>query len=88
VQFSVRVAVSTSKDEAATFVLYDQFAEQKGDSRQLVLGLRDVYPELTVASQFRIRAYVERLVAIALAALVEKARVGLAQSGYPVEQDP
>jgi Fic family protein len=88
VQFSVRVAVSTSKDEAATFVLYDQFAEQKGDSRQLVLGLRDVYPELTVASQFRIRAYVERLVAIALATLVEKARVGLAQSGYPVEQDP
>jgi Fic family protein len=88
VQFSVDVAVSTSSDEAQTFVLFDHIGVWNGRAEQLVLGLTDVYPEQTVASQFRIRAFAERLVATALEGLVEQARVRLKESGYAVEQDP
>jgi hypothetical protein len=87
--FGVAVAVSTTDDEAETFALFD-FEDARAEDRgeQLILGLSDVYPELTVAAQFRIRAYVERLIALALAKLVEEARSNLARSGYSTPDGP
>lgn len=81
--FGVAVAVSTTDDEAETFGLFNVGTMQDGDRGEpLTLGLSDVYPELTVAGQFRIRAYVERLIALALAKLVKEASSSLGRSGY------
>jgi Fic family protein len=89
VTFGVAVVVSTTDDEAETFALFDLEDARAGDrGEQLILGLSDVYPELTVAAQFRIRAYVERLIALALAKLVEEARSNLEQSGYSRPEGP
>jgi Fic family protein len=89
VTFGVVVAVSTTDDEAETFTLFDVDDAGVGDrAAQLVLGLSDVYPELTVAAQFRIRTYVERLIALVLAKLVEEARTSLDQSGYSPPEEP
>jgi hypothetical protein len=89
VAFGTAVAVSTTDDEAETFVLFDFEAARAGDrGEQLIPGLSDVYPELTVAAQFRIRAYIERLIALALAKLAEEARSNLEQSGYRSPEEP
>ncbi len=58
-------------------MLYDVAGDAAEPDDRLVLGLSDVYPELTVAAQFRIRRYVERLQGVALAALVSKATTRL-----------
>ncbi len=85
----VTVAVSTADDEAETFALYDNISARSGhDTEVLVLGLSEVHPELTVAAQFRIRTYIERLVARTLARLVDQASKNLAQSGYNNAKGP
>lgn len=81
----IPVAVSTSDDDAETFVLFDKFAASPNKGDKLVLGLHDVYPETSTAAQFRIRAYVERLVGTALANLAAEASKKLGQAGYRVE---
>lgn len=87
--FTVAIAVSRTDDEAETFALFDAENAPAGDrGEHLILGLSDVYPELTVAAQFRIRAYVERLIALALAKLVEEARSNLTQAGYSTPEGP
>lgn len=85
IDVSIQIAVSISNDEAETFVLFDRLSESPDDGDKLVLGLLDVYPEMSAAAQFRIRAYVERLVGTALANLAAEASEKLGQAGYRVE---
>jgi Fic family protein len=87
VNFGVAVAISIARDEAETFVLFDNVAARRGAGETLVLGLHDVYPELTVSGQFRIRAYVERLLRNALVSLTDAARTQLVEGGYPIAGD-
>jgi Fic family protein len=77
----IAVAIAVASDEdAETFVLYDIEDDAAEPDDRLVLGLSDVYPELTVAAQFRIRRYVERLQGVTLAALVSKATAQLSRT--------
>jgi Fic family protein len=84
VSASVEVAVAKSDDLTETFVLYDRVAEEKdtGQKDKLVLGLADVYPELTVSGQFRVRAYIERLIGRTLTDLVNEARTQLERTTH------
>lgn len=83
-RFGVAAVVSISDDEAETFVLFDNVGARAGRDDRLVLGLHEVYPELSVSAQFRVRAYVERLVGTTLGALVSAARKQLVQGGYRI----
>ena len=80
----VQVVISTSEDEAETFVLVER-PERPTPPQTLALGLGEVYPELTVAAQYRIRAFVERLIGSTLNLFAEEARGQLGQSGYVVD---
>jgi hypothetical protein len=86
VNFGVAVAVSRTGDEAEAFVLFDNVAMRAGTGERLVLGLHDVYPELTVSAQFRVRAYVERLTRNALVSLTDAVRAHLVEGGYPITE--
>jgi hypothetical protein len=48
----------------------------------IIFGLRDVYPELTVAASYRLDSFVNRLLGTALDELVEKANSSLGHSDY------
>jgi Fic family protein len=78
----VQVAVSTSDDDAQSFVIFDQFVDVGDQADKIVLGLHDVYPELSGSAQFRIRRYLERLIGRALSRLADEVRAQLANSGY------
>jgi len=88
-QTSVRILVSTARDEAETFAIVAGPPGQgaagvpaSGRKTSLVLGLRDAYPELTVAARYRLNAFVERLVGEQLAELTSAARQSLTRFGY------
>jgi Fic family protein len=74
----LEVLISASKDEAETFLV----ASEDTEASELVLGLREVYPELTVAANYRLDAFAQRLLGERLAALVEQASASLDRSGY------
>jgi Fic family protein len=78
VQASTEVLVSASGDDAETFLL----AVDDAPDDDIVFGLRDVYPELTVAATYRLESFVNRLLGTALDELVEKANSSLGHSDY------
>ena len=80
----IQILVSTSDDETETFLLMERPVDNQ-TPQALALGLRDVVPELTVAAQYRVRAFVERLIGVALNLLAEDARKSLSKSGYLVD---
>jgi hypothetical protein len=82
VEIAVQVAVSTSDDDAQSFVIFDKRADGEDQDDQIILGLHDVYPELSGSAQFRIRRYLERLLGRTLSKLANEVRVQLARSGY------
>jgi Fic family protein len=89
VPVGIAVVVSVSDDEEETFMLYDMIAARNRSPapEHIVLGLHDVYPELSTSAQFRVRAYVERLIGNALAELVLTARGRLVESGHRLSPD-
>ncbi len=81
----VQVVVSTSDDVAETFLLLERSGGPEHAPQTLALGLREVFPELTVAAQYRIRAFVERLLGTTLDLFADEARKSLGKSGYSVD---
>jgi Fic family protein len=71
------VSVSTAKDEAEAFRL-----ESTPDLDALTFGLRDVYPEIGMAGQQRITAFVDRILGTKLAELEAAATEALHNTGY------
>jgi Fic family protein len=77
----VQVLVSTEDAETETFLLAERSMGVTSAPQTLALGLRDVYPELTVAAQYRIRAFIERLVGVTLDRFAAEARKSLEKLG-------
>jgi Fic family protein len=77
---NLEILISASQDDAETFLV----AAIGADDQDLIFGLRDVYPELTVAARYRLDAFVNRLLGIALDRLLREANTSLVRSGYQV----
>jgi hypothetical protein len=71
--------VSTSSDTAETFRFVGSDA---GTGIDLVLDLRDVYPQLSASAEHRLGVFAERAVGVAISTLVDAASSALAQAGY------
>jgi hypothetical protein len=84
-QVAVEVFVSDGGEETETFVLAQDdppLAEAdvaRGERTEIALGLRDAYPELTVAARYRLEQFVERILGRRLNMLVDAARASSKQ---------
>lgn len=75
------ILVSKTGDEAETFRL-QEYRRGEQPRAHLTFALEDVFPDLSVVSQHRLRAFVGRVLGMALRALFEQARTALETSGY------
>jgi Fic family protein len=78
----VEAVISTADDESDTFMLVERSTHGRGEPQTLPLGLRELHPELTAAAQYRIRAFLVRLVGVTLDRFTEDVRKHLGSAGY------
>jgi Fic family protein len=79
-QLQIPVFVSTDQDDTLTFRV--DAVSGAASPAGLTFGLRDVYPELSVAAHQRICAFVERILGSELQAVHSQAEASLRGSGF------
>lgn len=79
----LNVFVSTDRDEAQTFLI-----EERTEREAMTLALRDVSPEPTAATQYRLNALAERVLGTGLRELSKAAENAFRASGYGPPSEP